>query len=56
MEGGKKHGYGTFTLANGDEYKGEFKNDEKHGYGLITSPSTKTYVGEWKNGKIISKY
>jgi len=51
MEGGKRHGYGTYTCANGDKYVGEWKNSKRHGNGTATWASGKKYVGEYKNGK-----
>jgi len=55
MEGGKRHGYGTYTFASGanagDKYVGEWKNGKKDGYGTYTYASGRVYVGEFKNGK-----
>ena len=45
----------VYTFANGDKYKGEWKNEQKHGYGgmivLPTDdrPSSMIYTGGWKN-------
>jgi hypothetical protein len=51
MEGGKIHGYGTRTVADGNKYVGELKNDKMHGYGTYTWASGNKYVGELKNDK-----
>ena len=57
MEGGKRHGYGTYTLASGNKYLGEFKNDKKHGQGTYTLASgTIDHSGEWENGKPIVSF
>jgi hypothetical protein len=48
---GKKHGQGTYTWADGENYVGEYKNDKKHGQGTYTYAKGDKYVGEWKNGK-----
>ena len=53
MKGGKEHGYGTFTFADGDKYVGEYKNSKRDGNGTYTYASGSNngdkYVGEWKN-------
>ena len=41
-------GYGTYKWANGERYKGQFKEGKKHGYGINTWPSGDVYYGEWK--------
>ena len=52
MEGGKRHGYGTFTYANGKKYVGEYKNGNKHGQGTLTlANGTIKHSGKWKKGK-----
>ena len=43
-------GQGTYTVNNGDNYVGEYKDGKKHGQGTLTCAGTK-YVGEWKDGK-----
>ena len=51
-EGGKKHGYGTYTGAiESGKYLGEWKNDKYDGYGTGTWANGSKFVGEWKNGK-----
>ena len=52
MEGGQQHGYGTYTVANGNKYVGEWKNGQKDGNGTFTWPSGEKYVGAWKNDKM----
>jgi len=50
-EGGKMHGYGTFTYGYGQKYVGEFKNDKQDGNGTYTDADGDKYVGEFKNDK-----
>ena len=50
MEGGKRHGYGTLTWADGEKYVGEWKNDNMHGQGTFTNADGTIYhSGEWVN-------
>ena len=49
MEGGKRHGYGTYTFASGSKYVGEFKNGKFNGSGTKTWANGNKYVGEYKN-------
>jgi len=51
MEGGKKHGYGTYTWASGSKYVGEWKNGTRDGNGTKTWADGSKYVGEWNNDK-----
>ena len=51
MEGGKWHGYGTFTYANGDKIVGELKNGKQDGYGTETFANGDKYVGPYKDNK-----
>ena len=39
------------TLANGDKYVGQYKDDKKHGEGTWTFADGEKYVGEWKDDK-----
>ena len=48
---GDRHGFGTYTYANGNKYSGEYKNDRPNGKGTITFSSGDKYIGEVKNGK-----
>ena len=50
MEGGKRHGYGTLTWADGEKYVGEWNKNKKHGYGTYTYASGTIETGEWVNG------
>ena len=43
--------FGTYTLENGAEYVGEFKDDDKNGQGTYTWADGDKYVGEYRNGK-----
>jgi hypothetical protein len=45
------HGQGTYTLANGEKYVGEYENDKRHGQGAFTWTNGDKYVGEYKDGK-----
>ena len=43
--------YGTLKYADGDLYKGYFKNGERHGPGSYTfADSGNKYEGEWEHG------
>ena len=54
MEGGEKHGYGTYTYPDGENYVGEFKNDNYHGQGTYTlANGTINHSGEWVNDEPI---
>ncbi len=55
-QSGKRENIGIFYYANGDKYKGEWKNDSMSGSGILTCkdtvrwcPNTVKYIGEWKN-------
>ena len=41
--------FGTYTLANGDKYVGEFKDDKRNGQGTFTFADGDEYVGEFKD-------
>ena len=41
--------FGTFTFSSGDNYVGEFGNDEQHGQGTFTWANGNKYVGEYKD-------
>ena len=55
MEGGKFHGYGTYTRTNGTigwKYVGEYKNGNMHGQGTYTRANgTIWHSGEWVNDR-----
>ena len=44
-------GQGTYTLASGDKYVGEYKDGKRHGQGTFTCASGDKYVGEYKDDK-----
>jgi hypothetical protein len=48
---GKKHGYGTETLASGSTYTGEWFNDRKHGTGKKIFSSGLSFEGTWNKGQ-----
>jgi len=41
--------FGTYTVASGDKYVGEWKDNKKHGQGTYTWPDGSKYVGEFQN-------
>lgn len=43
----KKSGYGVFTWASGNEYKGHYIDDLRHGYGEMTWADGSYYKGMW---------
>ena len=52
MEGGKRHGKGTYTYADGRKYVGEYKDDVPHGFGTgFSADGAAEYQGEWANGE-----
>jgi len=51
---GMKHGMGTLTWDDGDQYVGEFRNDEKT-LGTFRWRGGDTYTGEWKQSLMHGK-
>merc|ERR1712000_519928 len=51
---GMKHGMGTLTWDDGDQYVGEFRFDEKT-TGTFRWKVGDTYTGEWKNSLMHGK-
>ena len=45
-----KHGQGTLTWADGDQYVGDFVNGKRTGQGTYTDVNGNQYIGEWKDG------
>lgn len=45
--GGVRHGKGEFSLPNGDEYRGEFKDGMMHGVGRYTTADGDIYEGDF---------
>ena len=43
--------FGTHTWADGNEYAGEFKDNQFHGQGTLTLLDGSKFDGEWKGGK-----
>jgi len=43
--------FGTYTFADGDQYVGEWKDNNRHGQGTYTYANGDKYVGEYKDGK-----
>jgi hypothetical protein len=50
IEGNCANGQGTYTLPDGQQYIGEWKDGKTHGQGTYTWPSGQQYIGEWKDG------
>ena len=42
---------GTFTLANGEKYIGEYRDDKRNGQGTYMFSNGAKYVGEWRDDK-----
>lgn len=46
-----KHGFGTYSYANGDKYCGQWEHDQKNGTGSYLIKASQTQVtGRWVNG------
>ncbi|MDC0201905.1 hypothetical protein OAJ56_01540 [Flavobacteriales bacterium] len=48
---GKKHGQGTYTLADGSKYIGEWENGKENGQGIMVYSDSVRYEGEWNDGE-----
>ena len=48
---GKRHGEGTFTDTNGNEFTGQWKNDCLNGYASARFSDGGVYVGTFRNNK-----
>ena len=44
-----QHGYGIYTLPNGEKYDGEWKDGNFNGYGIYTFLDGTSKEGEWKD-------
>lgn len=51
VEGGKRHGQGSWIKTDGTKYTGEWRNDKPDGQGTIVWPDGRRYSGYWKAGK-----
>jgi hypothetical protein len=49
-QGGREHGRGVYTGADGSRYEGDWRLGIKHGAGTYTSPEGHVYVGEYREG------
>lgn len=45
-------GEGIFKWPDGQQYEGEYKNDQKNGQGIFTWPDGRKFIGNWVDGKI----
>jgi S1-C subfamily serine protease len=45
------NGQGTLILTNGDQYVGDFRNNQRNGQGIYTFTSGNQYVGEWRDNQ-----
>lgn len=45
------HGNGSFTMPDGTEYIGEFRNGVQEGDGMLITASGKQVFGRWIAGK-----
>ena len=43
--------FGTYTLADGEKYVGEWRDDKLNGQGTYSWTDGEKYVGEWKDNK-----
>jgi len=48
---GVKHGSGAYSFSCGDEYFGEFQEDQMEGEGTILFGSGESYSGNWKDSQ-----
>jgi hypothetical protein len=49
-QGGREHGRGVYTGADGSRYDGDWRLGIKHGDGTWTSPEGHVYVGAYREG------
>lgn len=47
--------WGTYNLANGNKYVGEFQHGKRNGQGTLTYAHGDKYVGEFKDGNYHGK-
>ena len=48
FKGQTKHGFGTYTSEDGDEYIGNWQYDERHGQGTENYADGNVYIGQFK--------
>jgi hypothetical protein len=52
IDGDCNNGLGTYVFNNGDEYRGQFSNQQLNGHGLyVFANSQERYIGDFKNNK-----
>ncbi len=49
--GGRLHGRGVMTLADGEQYEGDYRDDQQNGRGVYTWPDGAFYEGDFRAGK-----
>jgi len=47
FEKGKKSGFGTYLMENGDIYEGNWKNDMMFGWGTYKTKAGTRQEGQW---------
>jgi hypothetical protein len=47
---GERHGVGTWTRSDGQQYAGEWHNGQRHGHGHMQYADGSSYVGSYRNG------
>jgi hypothetical protein len=50
-DAGRRHGTGKMVYNTGDEYEGEWLQDQRHGKGAFAYTNGDVYTGEWKDDK-----
>lgn len=56
FDSGKKEGFGTLFIANGDIFVGTFARDVVHGRGSYTLKNGQKYIGLWMENILIQKF
>ena len=51
VKGDCQNGFGIYVYADGDTYRGEFKNSARHGDGTYIWADGTVYQGEYSNGE-----
>jgi hypothetical protein len=51
----QKHGYGTYTWADQDQYIGYWKADQFHGHGIYINADGTRQEGIWENDEFVKE-